>query len=131
VPRTPVTVEARSYELDPYGHLNNAVFVNWLEHGRSAFLRERGSDWSSLPGEFGVRVVVVRQDVSYRGEVRLHDRLVITSGIDRWGSSSFVFSQEIAFEDGRLAAVAEVTMVAVGDAGAVPVPEALRERLSE
>ena len=38
---TTVPVEARSYELDPYGHLNNAVYVNWLEHGRLAFLRAR------------------------------------------------------------------------------------------
>lgn len=124
-----VTVEARSYELDAYGHLNNAVFINWLEHARSAYLRELGLSWANLPAEFGVRVVVVRQEVSYRAEVRLHDRLTITSRIVRWGRSSLVFSQEIAFEDGRPAAEAEVTMVAVGDAGPVPVPEALRKRL--
>ena len=125
-----VEVSARSYELDPYGHLNNAVYVNWLEHGRSAYLRERGLSWIKLPGEFGVRVVVVRQDVSYRAEIHLDDRLVVESRVARFGTTSFAFAQEIRFPDGREAARAEVTMVSVDDDGRpVPVPEALRERL--
>ena len=123
-------VEARSYELDPYGHLNNAVYVSWLEHGRSAYLRERGMSWISLPAEFGARVVVVRQDISYEAEIRLDDRLRISSRVSRFGRSSFTFAQQILFPDGRVAARSEAVMVCVGDDGtAVTVPEALRDRL--
>jgi YbgC/YbaW family acyl-CoA thioester hydrolase len=124
-------VEARSYELDPYGHLNNAVFVSWLEHGRSVYLRERGMSWQSLPEEFGVRVVVVHQSISYKTEVRQDDRLIVESRIRRWGRTSFPFAQRIVFEDGRLAAEGEVVMVCIdGEGRAVPVPEGLRERLA-
>ena len=126
-----VEVEARSYELDPYGHLNNAVYVNWLEHGRLSYLRDRGHTYTSVPETFGVHVVVVRTDLSYKAQVRLGDRLSVTTRLARIGRTSFTFSQEIVFADGRPAASGEVTMVAVGpDGSATPVPSDLRSLLA-
>jgi acyl-CoA thioester hydrolase len=126
-----VEVEARSYELDPYGHLNNAVYVNWLEHGRLCYLRDRGQTYTSVPETFGVHVVVVRTDLSYKAQVRLGDRLSVTTRLARIGRTSFAFAQEIAFPDGRVAAAGEVTMVAVGPDGAsAPVPPGLKSLLS-
>lgn len=105
-------VEARSYELDPYGHVNNSVFVNWLEHGRLCWLRDRGMTYTSIPEQHGVHVVVVSIRLDYRAEIGLGDRLVVVSDVVRVGRSSFAFAQRIEFDDGRLAAEAEVTMVA-------------------
>ena len=123
-------VEARSYELDPYGHLNNSVIVNWLEHGRLCFLRDRGESYTSIPDKFGVHVVVVRQEVDYRIQVNLGDRLEIRSEIEHFGRSSFRFHQEFRYADGRIAANAKVTMVCVGpDDRAAPMPDALRRIL--
>jgi len=125
-----VEVEARSYELDPYGHLNNAVYVNWLEHGRLGYLRDRGHSYTSVPDTFGVHVVVVRQDLQYKAQVRLGDRLSVKTRIVRLGRTSFTFFQEITYPDGRLAASGEVTMVCVGPDGASkPIPDALRSLL--
>jgi len=125
-----VEVEARSYELDPYGHLNNAVYVNWLEHGRLCYLRDRGHTYTSVPERFGVHVVVVRQDLQYKAQVQLGDRLEVRSRIVRFGRTSFTFLQEIAYPDGRLAASGEVTMVCVGpDGAAKPIPDGLRRIL--
>jgi acyl-CoA thioester hydrolase len=123
-------VEARSYELDPYGHLNNAVYVNWLEHGRLCYLRDRGLTYMSVPEDFGVWVVVVRLDLSYKAPVHLGDRLSVTSRIDRFGTTSFGFRQVIDFADGRPAAEADVAMVCVDAEGRpASMPPALRERL--
>ncbi len=125
-----IEVEARSYELDPYGHLNNAVYVNWLEHGRLCYLRDRGLSYMSVPEKFGVWVVVVRLDLSYKAPVHLGDRLLVTSRIDRFGRTSFRFRQVIDFAGGRPAAEADVTMVCVdAERRPAPMPPALRERL--
>ena len=125
-----IEVEARSYELDPYGHLNNAVYVNWLEHGRLSYLRDRGHTYTSVPETFGVHVVVVRTDLSYKAQVRLGDRLSVTTRLLKLGRTSFTFAQEIAYPDGRPAASGEVTMVAVGPDGAsTPIPDGLRSLL--
>lgn len=124
-----VAVEARSYEMDPYGHMNNAVHVQWLEHGRLCWLRDRGMTYMSIPETFGVHIVVVSIRVDYRAEVVLGDRLTIVTDVVRAGSSSFVFAQRIEFEDGRVAASGEVTMVCTRERRAAPMPAALRARL--
>ena len=126
-----VGVESRSYELDPYGHVNNSVFVNWLEHGRLCWLRDRGMTYSSIPEEFGVHIVVVSLRLEYRAEVGLGDRLAVGSDVVRLGNSSFTFSQRIEFEDGRVAAEGEVVMVATRDGRSTPIPPDLRARLGD
>jgi YbgC/YbaW family acyl-CoA thioester hydrolase len=123
-------VEARSYELDPYGHLNNAVYVSWLEHGRLGFLWDRGHSFTSIPENFGVHIVVVHTDLSYKAQVRLGDRLRIATRIARFGTTSFTFAQEITFPDGRVAASGTVTLVCVGpDGKPTPLPPDLRKLL--
>jgi YbgC/YbaW family acyl-CoA thioester hydrolase len=125
-----VEFEARSYELDPYGHLNNAVYINWLEQGRLVYLRDRGLTYDSVPKLFGVKVMVVQQGIAYKAQVCLGDHLHCRSRILRFGNSSFTFEQVIEYPDGRQAAFATVTMVCVGEDGkAAPMPPELRRRL--
>ena len=121
--------EARSYEIDPYGHLNNAVFVNWFEQGRFAYLRDRGLTYMSIPERFGVRIVVVQQDVTYRAEVKLGDVLDLTTSIARFGTSSFTFEHTLAFVGGAVAGLGKVTMVCTRDGRPTPMPEAMRAAL--
>lgn len=122
--------EARSYELDPYGHLNNSVFVNWFEHGRLCFLRDRGLSYTSIPKMHGVRIVVVQQDVTYKAEVRLGDVLDLTTRIARLGNTSLTFEHTLAAEDGTVASFARVSMVCTGDKGRpAKIPAALRTAL--
>jgi acyl-CoA thioester hydrolase len=123
--------EARSYELDPYGHLNNAVFVNWCEHGRLCYLRDRGLSYTSIPETSGVRIVVVQQDVTYKAEVKVGDEIDVTTTISRFGTTSFTFEQSLTFADGRTAGFARVTMVVTGEGGRpTPMPEELRVQLT-
>ena len=123
--------EARSYELDAYGHVNNAVFVNWLEHSRLCYLRDRGMTYESIPRDLGVHVVVVRQDVVYKRQVRLGDRLVAETTIERVGRTSFTFAHTLTDPaGGPPAATATVTMVCVGSDGkSTDVPDPLRRAL--
>ncbi len=124
------TVEARSYELDAYEHVNIAVYVNWFEHGRLCFLSDRGMTYTSIPADYGVHAMVVRQDLNYQAQVRLGDRLAMTSGLARIGRTSFTFRQTLTFDSGDPAATTDVTLVCVGEDGkAAPIPAELRARL--
>jgi YbgC/YbaW family acyl-CoA thioester hydrolase len=126
---TTTRFEARSYELDPYGHLNNAVFVNWFEHGRLCYLRDRGLTYMSVPADFGVRIVVVQQDITYRAEVNLGDELDLATTIERFGNSSFTFRHELTFAAGGVAGLGKVTMVCTKDGRSTSMPDALRAKL--
>ena len=125
-----IGIEARSYELDAYAHVNQAVYAQWLEHGRLVYLRKRGMSYTSIPRDYGVHVVVVHQAMDYRQQVRLGDRVFVTSEIAHFGKSSFRFEHRIEYTGGHLAAKAMVVMVCVGDAGRpVEIPEELRAKL--
>ncbi|MEE8106441.1 MAG: thioesterase family protein [Planctomycetota bacterium] len=123
-------VEARSYEIDPYGHLNNAVYANWLEHARLCFLSARGLTYLNIPERYGVWIVVVRTEINYRAQVRLGDRLDVRTSLAAFGNSSFRFAQVIDFENGPCAADAEVTMVCIDKEGnSAQMPQVLRAAL--
>ena len=52
--------EVRDYECDLSGIVNNAVYQNYLEHTRHAFLKSRGLDFAALEDQ-GITLVVIRR----------------------------------------------------------------------
>ena len=71
---TPLTV--RPYECDSYGHVNHAVYVNYLEYARMQFLHAAGYDYKGLIAN-GFFTVISRLDVSYRSPAYADDALAI------------------------------------------------------
>ncbi len=126
-------VEARSYEIDAYGHLNQAVSLQWFEHGRLVYLRERGLTYDSIPEDHGVHIMVIHQDVTYHVQIRSGDEFDVTSRIARFGRSSFTWEHELLpVGGGEHATTGRVTMVCVGpDGKSTPLPEAVRTAMAE
>ncbi|MCG6957760.1 MAG: acyl-CoA thioesterase [Gemmatimonadetes bacterium] len=124
-------VEVRSYELDSFGHVNHAVFLNYLEYARFEALRQGGFPYEDLVAR-GWGVYVVRIEVDYLKEARLGDRLLVRTSVAGSRRSSVVFAQEIcrAAEPDVVLARARVTAVWVGpDRRPTRVPEAVRVAL--
>jgi len=72
------SLTVRSYECDSYGHVNHAVYINYLEYARMQFLREAGYDYPGLL-KAGFLTYVTRVDVSYRSSAFSDDELTIDS----------------------------------------------------
>ncbi|HSM59184.1 MAG TPA: thioesterase family protein [Longimicrobiales bacterium] len=129
VSETPVTV--RSYELDSFGHVNHAVFLNYFELGRFEALREGGFPYQRIV-ERGWGVYVVRIEVDYLAEARLDDRLLVRTWLEGYRRSSTILGQEIVPLDdaGRTLARARVTAVWVGaDRRPMKVPDEVHAAL--
>ena len=130
-----VDVPVRSYEVDFAGVVNNAVFVNYLEHGRMEIFRELGVPWDAWAAR-GLTPVIRRLELDYHAPGRLLDRLRVESWVERLGRSSVYLGQRILRGDergeGTLLLEARVVGVFVGpELRPVPIPEELRSRLSE
>jgi len=70
------THTVRGYELDAYGHVNNAVYLNYLEYARGEYLKAIGFDYKdAIAGGYGIWVV--RIEIDYRLSARNEDVLVI------------------------------------------------------
>jgi acyl-CoA thioester hydrolase len=84
-------------DVDAYGHVNNAVYLNYLEECRDRWVHD------VLGGAFAF--VVVRVAIDYRRELSLDDEeIVITCHGVGYGTSSIRTEERIVTRDGALAA---------------------------
>ncbi len=81
-------------ELDSFGHVNHAVFLQYLEHGRFGALRDAGFAWGVL-AERQWSIFVVRIEVDYVQEATREDRLLVRTWADSFRRTSMVLAQEI------------------------------------
>jgi acyl-CoA thioester hydrolase len=114
-------VDVRWRDVDALNHVNNAVFLTFLEEGRDAFFAQvLGSD---------PVYVVVRIELDLRAEVRYADRRVtVRIEVERLGTTSLTTRETILTASGEVAAQARVVCVR-WDAGLrKPVPFTAAER---
>ena len=105
-------VAARSYELDAFGHLNHAVYLNYFEHARFQTLAAHRILAEEIRGR-GEGVHVVRVEVDYRKEVRQGTELEIRTGVESFRKSSFTFRQVCGDPEDPELIYAEARVVAV------------------
>lgn len=82
----------RSYELDSFGHLNHAVYLNYFEQARFDALTEGGFTIARL-AEKGWAVHVVRSEVDYRREARLGQEMVVRTRVGHVRTTSMILDQ--------------------------------------
>ena len=107
-------IHIRWRDLDVFGHVNNSVYITYLEEARTGWLRE-----ALALAEMRWHVVVARMTIDFRRPLRLSDGTVTAMcTLERMGTSSFTVREELRKLDGTLVAEAETVLVAVeGDSG--------------
>lgn len=102
-------IEIRWRDLDPYGHVNHAVYLTYLEEVRDEWL-------GHAVGEEALGYVVARVEIDYLRELRERDdRVVARIRLDSLGTSSVRTIEELALADGTVAAEARAVLVACDD----------------
>lgn len=101
-------IEIRWRDLDAYRHVNNAVYLTYLEECRDewleAVLGRSGDLWD---------FVLARVAIDFRQELRQeHDAVLVRCRVERVGISSVTTREEIRMENGELSAEAEAVLVA-------------------
>ena len=106
-----IELSVRDYECDLQGIVNNAVYLNYLEHARHTSLLNKGIDFAKLHKE-GVDLVVSRIEIDYKLSLTSGEHFIITSKMRREGHLRVVFYQEIRrLGDSKLVVKAKVTGV--------------------
>jgi len=74
-------ITVRGYEIDSYNHVNNAVYLSYMEHARWEILNKTGIiDYVKRKN---LLIVVTGTNIRYKGMAKLFDELVITTKIER------------------------------------------------
>jgi acyl-CoA thioester hydrolase len=100
-------IEIRWRDLDPYGHVNHAVYLTYLEEVRDEWLER-------AVGPDALGYVVARVEIDYRRElVQADDRVRARVRLDSLGTSSVRTVEELVVAAGEeVAAEARAVLVA-------------------
>jgi len=114
----------RGYELDSYGHLNNAVYINYTEQARWEIMQKEGLLDSFLSRN--LLLVVTDTNIRYMRELKIFDQVKVETKV-KLEAPYLVFQHDIYNVSANLkAAKAEVKTLLI-DKERIPqdIPEEL------
>jgi acyl-CoA thioester hydrolase len=110
-------LKVRSYELDAQGHVNYAVYLNYLEYCRVATLEQVGLPFDVFIKK-GTFIVIAEVHAKYLAPAFLGDELEISLEAISAGRTSMTFQQEVVnTTTGRKIFEADVVAVFINPAG--------------
>ncbi len=102
-------LEVRLGDLDPFGHVNNAVIATYVEQGRVLYLRDvlgTGVDPVSMP------FILAMLKIDYLSQVLFSDAVEVGSRVDWIGRTSIGMSHLLINQEARELARSEAVLVA-------------------
>jgi acyl-CoA thioester hydrolase len=124
-------LDVRFRDCDPLGHVNNAVYLTYLEQARLHCWRELwgfGDADSTVPG-----VIMARAEIDYRLPAHYGQTLEIRIALAAIGRTSFTYDYEIVDAGNRMIASARTVQVMYDYASAkpVPIPADIRQKMQQ
>ncbi|MCS6860414.1 MAG: acyl-CoA thioesterase [Abditibacteriales bacterium] len=120
-------IRVRSYELDSFGHVNNATYLQYLEAARCDHLRQVGLSFNDFQ-KWGAFPVVLEAHLRYHHPLIADDVIEVRGTFVDWKRSSFAVEYEVVKQDGTLVLTARMVFVFVNGQGKpIRVPEEFRE----
>lgn len=124
-----LVLKVRDYECDMDHVVNNAVYLNYLEHARHEFLLGLGLQFGELSKQ-GISLVVTRIEADFKASLTSGDTFLVRTAFSRKGRIRFQFQQSIfRTADNRLMLSAVVTGTALNARGRPEIPPALDRAL--
>lgn len=119
----------RSYEMDSFGHVNNAVYLNYLEAARGEYLRQEGlsydlfREWKAFP-------VVRRASIEFLSPLKVYDEITVRGTFEPLRRTGFRAHQVIVRTEDKVIVFNAALELVFTDAMGRPmaVPDVFRER---
>ena len=124
------TIRVRFYELDPYGHVNHSVYIQYFEAARALWLNELGFPLDRLQRD-GIQIVVTEINTRYLGSAGPDEELVVETKAEELRRVSMRFFQRILRGDDILVEQT-ISAACINDSGRpVRVPADLATALKQ
>ncbi|MDQ2996925.1 MAG: acyl-CoA thioesterase [Chloroflexota bacterium] len=122
-----VTIEVAFRDLDAMGHVNNAVYLSYMETARIKFL----VDLLAVTSLHDLPVIMAEATCTFKAPAFFGELLTVGVGVSRFGSKSFDMTYRIDTSDGRLIALGRTVQVMYDYAAAqtMVMPEAFKTKI--
>lgn len=105
-----VLLRVRTYECDGYGHVNNAVYLNYLECARDQWLLDHGLDYQALVAA-GFGIFVAEAHLTYQSPALPGEELTIATVPHDSGAAWVELKQTITADRAVLEATLKLVWV--------------------
>jgi YbgC/YbaW family acyl-CoA thioester hydrolase len=123
-------IEVRGYELDSFGHVNNATYLNYLEHARWKMLHEEGITLKWIQREKRWPVIA-SIEIKYLKPTFMGDALAIHTRVLEQSRARFTIEQ-IIYRGETTVTEAVIHSVVVNETGRpVELPDAYSKLWTE
>ncbi len=123
------TIPVRTYELDSFGHVNNSVYLNYIEEARSEYLRLVGLSFHDF-ARHNVQLVIIEAHIRYLSPARYGDVVIVAGRFRDVKAASLALDYRLTEQrSGRLIATAETRGAFISPQTGKPVraPQAFRD----
>ena len=121
-------IQIRFNDVDQMGHVNNAVIMEYFDLGKEEYFAARG-----LPPEEGdFTVMIVHYDADFQSQIHFHDRIAVTTAVERFGTKSLTVLQQVVEEGtGRVCATCRTVMAGYrrSTRSSAVIPDEVKKRL--
>jgi acyl-CoA thioester hydrolase len=101
-------IEVRFRDCDAMGHVNNAVYLTYLEIARFAYWK--AADIGRLEGD--ISYIIARVEIDFRASAKTGDIVDVALAVRAIGRTSFTMEYEIRDGEDRLLVTARSVQVA-------------------
>jgi acyl-CoA thioester hydrolase len=119
-------------DMDALGHVNNVVYIRWLENGRVAYLAGLGEE--GFLANSGVGPILASINCRFKAPVTYPDSVIIGTRVSELGADRLTFRHRIVSRSlGRVVAEGEGVMVSYdySRGSKAPLPDAVRAAVEQ
>ncbi len=101
------TEKIYTYQIDFVGHVNNIVYIQWLENGRVRLLEAIGMPAFELAVSDGIVPVLTETSIKYKKPLFLNNTVTVEVWISKLNNASAIMEFRFFNEKGELCATAQ------------------------
>jgi acyl-CoA thioester hydrolase len=103
--------KVRSTQVDSFGHLNNAAYLEIFEWARWEWAEDGGDDPVKRAQEQGIGPAILHIDLSFQKEIRLHEEITVRTWFHSMERIRAQVAQEMIKADLEVASKVLITFV--------------------
>lgn len=119
-----VDMKVRSYECDPQGIVNNAIYLHYLEHARSEWLKSMGLNYAHMC-ELKQYMVVSEMKINFKHPLVYDDDFYVAGNVTRASNIRVRAMQDIYRIDNKLVLTAKVDVIGLEGDGQFKLPQVI------
>lgn len=95
-----------TYHIDIVGHVNNIIYIQWLENGRVKLLEAIGIPVTDLTKNEGIVPILTETNILYKKPFFIHNSVLIETWVSKMNNASAILEFRFYNENKELCASA-------------------------